>query len=337
MVAQQVLEDIRLRKSVETRQVIEDLLHLLSGEGVRRIRTEVLHDLLHLLEAGGSLEGEAVEGVQAVAVLRIERLQTVEEADALRLIEAEHLADHEGTIDGVLITDIAAGEVAVALLEAEDITLRMALLLEPADLLPDELEASQDIDGFDTVVRGDALAEVHGHDGLHHHRILRQRSVLRSLCENIVQQQDAGLVAAQKLIASVGSSYGDADTIAVRVGCKQEVCLYALRIVHAEGHRFLDLRVRIRAGREVTVRHLLFLHERNVRVAALPEGPGHRRATGAVQRRVNDRYVSVNAVIRTKYGLLLYIFHEVGVDGFPDPEDMSSRRRIHVHRSCRAV
>ena len=225
-----------------------------------------------------------MEGVQAVAVLGIKCLQAVEKADALRLIEAEHLTDHEGTVDGILIADIAAGEVAVALLEAEDIAFRMAFLLEAADLLTDELEAGQDIDGFDAVVRGDALAEVHGHDGLHHHRILRKCSVLRPLREDVVQQQDAGLVAAQQLVASVCSSYGNAYTIAVRVGREEEVGLYAFRIVHAEGHRFLDLRVRIRAGREVTVRHLLLLYEGDIRVSALAEGPGHRCTTGTVQR-----------------------------------------------------
>src|SRR5699024_11143137 len=136
---QQILEYIRLGKTVQALGVVQGLFDFFAGKGIHLLTRadflmEGLHDALHLGETGAAIEFIAVEGVQAVAVGLVQLIQLIQQANALDGVVAEHLADQVSAVDTVLIADVAAGQVAVALFETEDIAVSLALLLQQADL-----------------------------------------------------------------------------------------------------------------------------------------------------------------------------------------------------------
>lgn len=142
---QQVLEHIRLGQTIQTLAVVQHFLDLFPGKGINLLAgadlfAEGLHDTLHLGKTSAAVKLITVESVQAVAVGFVQLVQLVQQADALGGVVAEHLANQGGTVDAVLVPDIAAGQVAVALLKAENVVVGLALLFQQADLLPDKLE-----------------------------------------------------------------------------------------------------------------------------------------------------------------------------------------------------
>ena len=85
-----------------------------------RVITQLLHDGSHLLHAGQAGELKAVHLVQVAAVLCVDLFQTLLDGGADAAVVSGHLADQHGADNGILIADIGAGQVTVALLKAED-------------------------------------------------------------------------------------------------------------------------------------------------------------------------------------------------------------------------
>ena len=195
-----------------------------------------------------------MQGIQAVAVGLVQLVQLIQQADTLGGIVAEHLADHISTIHTVLIADVGTGQVAIALLKAEHIAVCLALLFQLADLLTDELEAGQHIDGTQSIIN--------------HDRVNRHLAVLHTLAADIIQQQHTRLVAGQQLVLPCLVLDSDAHTVTVGVSCQQQVSVALLGILHAQRHSLFDLRVGVRAGREVSVRLLLLFDHGDVGVSS---------------------------------------------------------------------
>ena len=170
---------------------------------------------------------------------------------------------------------------------------------------------------------GDLFAHVHRHDGLDHDRVGRHPAVLDALAANVVQQQHTGLVAGQQLVLPCLVLDGDAHTVAVGVGRQQQVGVALLGILHAQCHGFLDLRVGVRAGREVAIRLLLLLDHRDVGVAHLLQGAGHGLQAGAVQRAVHDGHILVDGLAKQDR-LALDLLHECGIDLIRDVLDAAA-------------
>ena len=144
--------------------------------------------------------------------------------------------------------------------------------------------------------------------------------MLYALVANIVQQQHTRLVAGQQLVLPCLVLDGDAHTVAVGVGCQQQVGIALLGILHAQRHGFLDLRVGVRAGREVSVRLLLLFDHGDVGVAHLLQSAGHRLQTGAVQRAVHDSHILIDLFAKQNR-LALDLLHECSVDLIRDVLD----------------
>ena len=319
VIFQQELQHFRLGQPVQAISIIQQLYNLLTAKRFD-IAAECLHNALHLGKTGAAVELVAVQGVQAVAIGLVQLVQLIQQADALGGVVAEHLADHVSTVHAVLIADVGAGQVAVAFLKAKYITVCLALLFQLADLLTDKLEAGQHIDSTQTIMGGDLFAHVHCDDGLDHDRVSRHLAVLYALAANVIQQQHTGLVAGQQLVLACLVLDGDAHAVTVRVGGKQQVGVALLGILHAQCHSLFDLRVGIRAGREIAVRLLLLLDHRNVGVAHLLQGAGHGLQTGAVQRTVHDGHILVDFFAKQD-GLALDLLYEGGVDLVRDVPD----------------
>ena len=128
-----------------------------------------------------------MQGIHAISISLKEFFQLIQQTDASGCIVAEHLADHVSSIYTVFIAHIRAGQITVALLKTKYIAVSLALLLQLADLLSNEFESSQHVNSTKTIMGCDLLSHIHGHDGLHHHRICRHLAMFLTLAANIIQ------------------------------------------------------------------------------------------------------------------------------------------------------
>ena len=239
-----------------------------------------------------------MQSVQAVTICLIQFIQLVQQADALGGIVAEHLTDHIRPIHAILVTNVRAGQITIAFFEAEHITVCFPQLFQLANLLADELKAGQHVDSTQSVMGGNLLAHIHRHDSLDHDRVGRHLTVLDALTANVIQQQHTCLVAGQQLILPSPILDSNTHTVTIRVSCQQQVSVALPGILHAQCHCFLDLRIRVRTGRKVSVWLLLLLDHRNVSVTHLLQGAGHWLQPRTIQRAVHDGYILVDVLAK---------------------------------------
>ena len=253
-----------------------------------------------------------MEGVAAVTIFSVKLQQLIRKPNAPGGVVAEHFTDHIGSPHTVLIPDIGAGQVAIALFKAEDIALFLALGFQQANLFADILEARQHIAGFQAIMGGDPLRQIHGDDGLDHHRLFRHFAVLCPLGADVVQQQNARLVAGKEHILPFFVFDRNAHPVAVRVGGQQQVRIVPLSVLKAQLHGLPNLRVGIGAGGEIAVRLRLLRHHRHIGVAHFGKGPQHRPSSRAVQGRIDDCRILVH-FLTEEDRLGFHILHEGGV------------------------
>ena len=143
-------------------------------------------------------------------------------------------------------------------------------------MLSDEFESGQHIDGFYTIVFGNAFAHINGNNGFNHHRVYRHGAMFGALTQNVIEKKHAGLIAGQQLITAIMIPYGNAYTVTVRIGRKKQIGLMLLRIFHSQRHRFLNLRIRIWTGREISIRLFLFLYNSDIGITTFSKNTGYR-------------------------------------------------------------
>ena len=288
-------------------------MDFLSAEGrtYGHVGAEGGHQRLHFPETGGTVKFIAVQGVQAVAVLLVQLAQLFPEGDSPGGIIAEHFTDQEGSVHTVLVPDVAAGQIAVGFLKTENIGICLALLFQQANLLADVLKARKYVHRPHAVIGGDPLGQIHGDDGLDHHRVGRHFPVLFPLRADVVQQQQACFVAGQQGELPLVVLHGNAHPVAVRVSRQQQVGIAPAGILHPQGHGLPDFRVGVGAGGEVAVGQPLLLHHRHVPVAAFRQNPGHRHIARAVQGAVDNGRVP-SGFLTEKHGLSLHRLQEGG-------------------------
>ena len=333
---------IRGRKSIQAVQIILVRLHGLAAER-RDIAAEGLHDGLHAVKARRALKGVGMQGVQAIAVLCVQGVQSIQQADTLRLVIGEHFADQQRRIHRVLIAHIAAAQVAVAFLKAENIAVRAALLFKQTDLLADELEARQHVDSAYAAMGGDALSHIGGNDGFDHHWLGWHGMMGGAARADKIQQQHACLVAGQQHVFACGIAHGNACTVAVGIGSQQQVSLMLLRAGNAQRHGLANFGVGVRAGGEMSVRLLLLGHNGDARKAAFAQRAGDRLKPRAVKRGIDDGYVSVDGIVRRQHGLSAHSAGEVVVHAVRNPLDAAVRQAgvevslLHVGKDVQAL
>ena len=268
--------------------VVHDGLHLVPGNVLRGVGAQLLHQLLHRVHAALALKGKAAQRIAVVTELPVQRLDGVQQRLALLGVPGRGLADQQRRVDSVLVADVAAGQVAVALLKAEDKALHLACGLQPGDLVADPFEARKHISAFHPVMRGHNVRQRRGDDGFNAHRGFGHGAVLGAALADIIQQQHAHLVAGKQLIAAVLTAHGNAHAVGVRVGGKHQIRAGFFRQRKAQGQRLTNLGVGIRASGEITVRILLLGHNGDIRNADIPQHAGDRHEARTVQRRIHQ-------------------------------------------------
>ena len=147
------------------------------------------------------------------------------------------------------------------------------------------------------------LTHIHGDDCLDRDRVNGHLAVPDALAADVIQQHTC-LVARQQLVLPSLVLDADTHTVAVWVGCQQQIGVALLGIRHTLCHSLFDLWVGVQAGRKVTVRLLLLLDHRDVGVAHFLQGAAHRLQTGAVQRAVHNGHILIDLFSKQDGGLL---------------------------------
>ena len=181
-----------------------------------------------------------------------------------------------------------AGEIAVALFEAEDIPVFLARRFEHADLLADELEAREDPAKLHAVVLCHSVYHVGRDNRCDRNRLLRHLAACETAFADIVQQNDPHLVAGNKPVAALMVGHGSAAAVAVRVGAEEQIRLNLLAQLESFLHRLPDFGVRIRAGREIAVGLFLLGNDGHVLHAELFCQHPDALEPRAVERRIDE-------------------------------------------------
>ena len=282
--------------------VIHCAIHLVAGDLGRRVGAQVLHQVLHRVHTGFTFKGKAAQGVAEVAELLVQCLDSVQQRFTLLGIPGGCLADEQSCVDGVLVADMRAGQVAIALLKAEDIAVSAALGLQLADLLTDEFEAGQGAAQLDAVLFCNRRCHIGGNDGRYRHGVSRHRTLCKAGTADVVED-NTHLVTGDEPVAALTVGHGGAAAVTVRVGAQQQIGVDLVAQLQALLHSLADLGIRVRTGREVTIGLFLLGHNSHMGDAELLEQLVDTLKASAVQRgvdeleRVNARAVTDTLVI----------------------------------------
>ena len=305
------LQHVRFRQAGALGGVVYHLLHRLPGDGLGRVAAQAFHQPLHGVHAALPLKGETQQVVFVPAELVVEGVDGVQQGLALLCVPSRRLADQQGGVHRVLVPHMGAGEIAVALFKAEDEPLFLPRRFQQADLLADELEAGEGAAQLHTVFLADGIRHVGGDDGGHRHRGGGQSAQRGAGAADVVQQDDAHLVAGDEPVTALAVRYGGAAAVAVRVGAQQKVRLHFIAQFQPLLHGLPNLRVGVRAGGEIAVRLFLFRHHGAVGHAQLGQQFFHALKARAVQRGVDQ--FQVRHALAAAHPLGIHRLHK-GVD-----------------------
>ena len=259
--------------------VIDTAFHCIARQRGGGIGAQVLHQLLHRVHTAFALKGKAAQRVAVVTELLVQCLDGVQQRFALSGVPSRCFTDKQRGIDSVLVADVCAGQVAVAFLKAEDIAVRVPLGFQLADLFTDELKAGQGAAQLHTVFFCHRRCHIGGNDGRYCHGVGGHRALRHTGAADVIQQNDAHLIAGNQAVAALAIRHGGAAAVAVRVGAQQQIGVNFVAQLQAFLHSFADFRVRVRAGRGS---HRLAFPARAQR------SHGSRRAFSAVWKHIPD-------------------------------------------------
>ena len=189
---------------------------------------------------------------------------------------------------------MCSDQAAVALLETKQVS-SLAGCLEVEDLLSDVFKSGQNLNETNAVILSDRICQIRGNDGLDQLAILRQSLCCLSLGDLIICQQTAGHVTGQgDILAALGILNIYAETICIRICCKNKVCILLLGKLESQFKCLCCLWVRIADCREISIRKLLLGYYIYIFKADLLEDSSRRDITCSVKRRVNDLKILAN-------------------------------------------
>ena len=175
-------------------QIIHTLCYRISCKFFRTVFPKSFHNALHLIHSGQSGEGEAVHGIQIVAILCIDFFQSFFNRGSILPVISRHLTNQHRCHYCILIPYGSSGEVAVALLKAEKKALFLSLFFQKLDLLSNPLESGKGMAHLDTIMLRYLICKRRADNGFHGNRILRKSSFRLSSGRNIIQKKNAHLI-----------------------------------------------------------------------------------------------------------------------------------------------
>ena len=144
------------------------------------------------------------------------------------------------------------------------------ILLEELDLLADVFETGQSLDQGYVVSLCDLPGHFSGHDGGDNGAVLRKDTQFFSLGKEVLQNQHTGHVSGKALVlAGFRVLCVNAETVSIRVGSEDDICIHLFGQLEGQSESFLILRVRVADSREITIRKLLLFYHMNLGKAKL--------------------------------------------------------------------
>ena len=220
-------------------------------------------------------------------MLFAERLIGVQHRHALGVVIGCHLREQKGRSDSVLIPDIVAEHVAIALLVRKD-HFPFAAALQGVFLLGDKLEAREGVVAGRCVAFGHRSGHFRGDDGFQSDRVGGQLAGALHGVQHVIKQHHTGLVAGHDLVLAVLVSDHDAHPVAVRVGAQDKVHIIGPGQLHGQIETLRILRVRRLDGGKISVDdHLPGLTEEMLHPGP-GQGLGNQLVAAAVEGGVNQ-------------------------------------------------
>ncbi len=220
-------------------------------------------------------------------MLGVQIAHRVGEALPDKLVVLRHLADEQARVDRVLVSHVVARKVAVAFLEAEDEAVGLPGIGKLGDDIADVLEAGQATAQLETVLRGERIDHGARYDGGDRHLVGEVFPARGAHAAYVVEQKHAHLVASEQQVV-IAVLHGHAHAVGVGIGGEQEVGMHALGKLDALLHGLADLRVRVRARREVPVGVALLGNHGDIGYARAFKHRCHGDESRAVERRVHE-------------------------------------------------
>lgn len=275
-----------VQRAAEIGGIVAHSFHFEGAECGDVHRLERVDDGVHLLHCvqTGVLDGLVL--IQHEPVFRIDLLQSPPHRLADIGIVADHLGAQHGRDDGVFVAGMGAAEISARLLKPEHIGMR-AVLLPLLDLLADELEPDGRFEERDAEIGADRLRHARGNKGLDDSRVCGEGVLLLEACEDIVEQQDAHLVAGERDKLALLVLDGDAETVGIGIGAEHDVCMDLVCKRNAHGERLLEFGIGHSDGGELGILGRLLLDDGHVD-AQLPEDAGDRNVSRAVYGRIDE-------------------------------------------------
>ena len=167
-----------------------------------------------------------------------------------------------------------------------------------------------------------AFGQIHGDNGLDHNGVFGHLPVLHTLGADIVQQQQANLVAAEQPVVPFQSPHGNAHPVAVRVCGQEQIRIGLFRILHAQGHGLPNFGIGIGAGGKMAIGLFLLRHHCNIGIAHFFQRAGHGLQPGTVQRAIHNGNISVD-LFAEQHRLALHFLHKGRINIIRDIPDRS--------------
>ena len=121
-----------------------------------------------------------------------------------------------------------------------------------------------------------------GYDGHDSDGVLGHCALLDAACADVIQKQNAHLVAGHQLVGAVRALHGDTDAVRIGVGGEHQIGADFLGQFKTLAESLKDLGVGIRAGGEVAVGILLLLDDGDIGDAHILQNAGNGHKACAV-------------------------------------------------------
>src|SRR5699024_5878536 len=222
------------------------------------ISSELVHDFGNLFLALDAFKFMTDHLFHAAAEFIINIIQIIDECDIIVFKRTCKFDYGWYDLDGVLVTDKVADEVAVAFFIAES-ELPLCVFFKRQSDLADVFETCQHFDYYCTGFFCNLLAQVTGYDRFNYNR----RFLKFSLFQTVVQKYYTELVAVQMGVFAVMQHF-DTDSVSIRICRYKQVGI----LIPAEGSRTGKCISVFRIGTcnmgKVTVRFTFLIDERHV-------------------------------------------------------------------------
>ena len=185
----------------------------------------------------------------------------------------------------------------------------------------------------------DCLCQIRRHDRCNKGRLFGHRMCQRSLAENVLADQHAGHISRKgNVFAGLRILGIDAETIRIRIRCKNNICVLFLCKLQCQRKGLRILRVRILQSREIRIGILLLRNHINMLEAKLFQNSRHRNQACSMERCIDNADIIRHLPDDLRMDdLLLEGFHVSVIDFSAEIDKKSLLRRFLLRHGLHLI